>query len=116
MSMATRTDTQSPALHVADGHDLIPEHARALLEAARGDVNVLEQVERDEPVVPRRLGVVDDLPQLLQMRRPQVVGDVVHRLRGQQAQCLRVHLEERPAVRLERRDPLGGDQSVGVSS
>jgi integrase len=37
MSMATRTDTQSPALHVADGHDLIPEHARALLEAARGD-------------------------------------------------------------------------------
>jgi site-specific recombinase XerD len=37
MSMATMTDTQSPALHVADGHDLIPEHARALLEAARGD-------------------------------------------------------------------------------
>jgi integrase len=37
MSMATRTDTQSPALHVADGHDLIPEHARALLEAARED-------------------------------------------------------------------------------
>ena len=23
MSMATRTDTQSPALHVADSHDLI---------------------------------------------------------------------------------------------
>src|SRR5262249_33658538 len=26
MSMATRTDTQSPALHVADRHDLIREH------------------------------------------------------------------------------------------
>ena len=26
MSMATRTDTQSPALHVADGHDLIRVH------------------------------------------------------------------------------------------
>jgi hypothetical protein len=25
MSMATRTDTQSPALHVADSHDLIAE-------------------------------------------------------------------------------------------
>jgi hypothetical protein len=26
MSMATRTDTQSPALHVADSHDLIRVH------------------------------------------------------------------------------------------
>jgi hypothetical protein len=26
MSMATRTDTQSPALHVADAHDLIRVH------------------------------------------------------------------------------------------
>ncbi len=26
MSMATRADTQSPALHVADGHDLIRVH------------------------------------------------------------------------------------------
>ena len=30
MSMATRTDSQSPALHVADSHDLIRVHgARA---------------------------------------------------------------------------------------
>jgi len=26
MSIATRTDTQAPALHVADGHDLIRVH------------------------------------------------------------------------------------------
>ena len=26
MSIATRTDTQSPALHVADSHDLIRVH------------------------------------------------------------------------------------------
>jgi hypothetical protein len=26
MNMATRTDTQSPALHVADSHDLIRVH------------------------------------------------------------------------------------------
>jgi ABC-type phosphate transport system ATPase subunit len=26
MSMATRTDTQSPALHIADRHDLIRVH------------------------------------------------------------------------------------------
>jgi hypothetical protein len=47
----------------------------------------------------------NDLPQMLQMRRPQVAGDVVHRLRGHQAQRLRVYLEEHQAVRLERRAP-----------
>ena len=29
MSMAPRTDTQSPALHVADSHDLIRVHGGA---------------------------------------------------------------------------------------
>ena len=30
MSMATRTDTQSPALHVVDSHDLIARAGRAV--------------------------------------------------------------------------------------
>ena len=41
MSMATRTDTQSPALHVADSHDLIRvqgarENNPIILRSARG--------------------------------------------------------------------------------
>jgi hypothetical protein len=41
MSMATRTDTQSPALHVADSHDLIHvqgarENTPIILRSARG--------------------------------------------------------------------------------
>jgi excinuclease UvrABC ATPase subunit len=38
MSMATRTDTQSPALHVADSHDLI--HVQAARENNLKDVSV----------------------------------------------------------------------------
>ncbi len=57
--------------------------------AAGGDVDVLEQVERDEPVVGRRLRVVDDPAQLGEVRRAQVVGDVVHRLGGQPLDRLR---------------------------
>ena len=62
--------------------------------AAGGDVDVLEQVERDEAVVARRLRVVDDPPQLGEVRGPQVVGDVVHRLGGQQPDRLGLDLEE----------------------
>ncbi len=41
MSMATRADTQSPSLHVADGHDLIRVHGARennpiILRSARG--------------------------------------------------------------------------------
>ena len=41
MSMATRTDTQSPALHVADSHDLMRvrgarENNPIILRSARG--------------------------------------------------------------------------------
>ena len=55
---------------------------------AGGDVRVLQQVERDEPVVRRGLRVVEDPPQLREVRRAQVVRDVVHRLCGEQAQRL----------------------------
>ena len=46
-------------------------------ERRRGDVRVLEQIERDELVVVARLRVVEDVPQLLQVSRPQIVRDVV---------------------------------------
>ncbi len=81
--------------------------------AAGGDVDVLEQVGGHEPVVARRLGVVDDLAQLGQVRRAQVVGDVVHRLGRQALDRLGADLEEGLAVDVDGRDALGGDQPVG---
>ena len=74
-------------------------------DAARGDVRVLEQVQRDEPVVGARLGVVEDAPQLREMGRPQEVRDVVHRRGGQQPQGLRRHLQEGPSAGLETLAP-----------
>ena len=80
--------------------------------AAGGDVGVLEQVERDEAVVPRRLGVVDDLAQLGEVRRAQVVADVVHRLAGQALDRLGRDPQEGLPVGLEGGDALGRDQPV----
>ena len=80
--------------------------------AAGGDVDVLEQVERDEPVVAAGLRVVDDPAELGEVRGPQEVRDVVHRLGGEQPQRRGVDLEERPAVRLEGADALGAEQPV----
>ena len=48
--------------------------------AAGGDVGVLQQVERDEAVVGRGLGVVEDGAQLREVAGPQEVGDVAHGL------------------------------------
>ena len=73
--------------------------------AAGADVDVLEQVERHEPVVARRLRVVDDPPQLGEVRGPQVVRDVVHRLGRQLPDRLGRHLEEGPPAGLEGRRP-----------
>ena len=47
MSMATRTDTQSPALHVADGHDLIRVRARVSAEIPRRRLPTLARPEVD---------------------------------------------------------------------
>ena len=81
--------------------------------AAGGDVDVLQQVEGDEPVVARGLGVVDDPAQLGEVGGAQVVRDVVHRLGGQRADRLGLHLEEGPTVDLDGADALGRDQPVG---
>ncbi len=53
---------------------------------AGGDVGVLEQVEGDELVVVRGLGVVEDAAQLLQMAGPQQVLAIGHGLRREQRQ------------------------------
>ena len=82
--------------------------------AAGGDVDVLQQVERDEPVVAGRLGVVDDPPQLGQVGRAQVVRDVVHRLGGEQPDRLGRDLQEGPSTGLERRDPSVVSRRYGV--
>ncbi|MPM25121.1 hypothetical protein SDC9_71611 [bioreactor metagenome] len=81
--------------------------------AAGGDVGVLQQVECDEPVVVRRLGVVQDLLQLRKVGRAQEVGDVVHRRLREEGDRLRVDLEERtPTGSLHGPDALSGEQAV----
>ena len=53
MSMATRTDTESPALHVADSHDLI--RVQGARENNLKDVSV--EIEAPTDGVHRRLGI-----------------------------------------------------------
>ena len=57
-------------------------------DAAGGDVHVLQQVERDEAVVARRLQFIDDLAELAQVRRAQIVADVVDRLGSETSRIL----------------------------
>jgi hypothetical protein len=64
------------------------------------------------PVVVRRLGVVEDVAQLLEVSGAQIVGDVVHRLGGEAADRLGLDLEERALGCLERGDTVGGDEPV----
>src|SRR6266853_1627529 len=55
MSMATRTDTQSPVLHVGDSHDLIRVHG-AMPTLARPEVDVLEGLTTAIIVDQERMG------------------------------------------------------------
>ncbi len=79
---------------------------------AGGDVGVLQQLERDEAVVVRRLGVVEDRRQLFQVRRAQQVGDVVHRLGRQVGHHLPVDLQEGLAAQVDRADAVDPEGSV----
>lgn len=109
------------ALVMALGEDVLPalahddRRARVLAhrqDPARGDVRVLQQVEGDELVVVARLGVLEDLPQLSEVARAEVVRDVVHRGLGEQAQGLGRDLEEAAAARaLDDLDALGRQQA-----
>jgi hypothetical protein len=81
--------------------------------AARRDVGVLEQLERDEPVVLRRLRILEDARQLRQVPRPQEVRDVPHRLARQQRERLGVHTHERLPRGLEGGNALAAQPSIG---
>ncbi len=79
---------------------------------ARGDRRVLQQLHRDEPVVGRRLGVIEDRPELRQVPGPQEVGDVAHRLGGEQGEHAGIHLEELASTSPDRRDTIGRQEAV----
>ena len=81
-------------------------------DAAGGDVGVLQQVERDEAVVGRGFGVVEDAAQLREVTGPQKVGDVEHGLPGEQGERLGLDLQEPLAGGVERGDMLGREQPV----
>ena len=81
--------------------------------AAGGDVGVLQQLEGDEAVVGRRLGVVEDGRQLGEVAGPQQVGDVAHGLAGEQRERLGLDLQEALAGGLEGRHAVGREQPVG---
>ena len=80
---------------------------------ARGDVGVAQQLGRHEAVVGRGLGIVEDVPQLLQVSGAQQVGHVAHGLGGQQPDCLVVDLQEAPPGGLDDPHAVGGQQPVG---
>ena len=87
-----------------DALALLAEHdggARILAHrqhAAGGDVGVLQQIQRHEPVIGRCLGVIQDFPQLRQMCRAQQVGHVVERPQRQFAQRVRLNAQHGLAV------------------
>ena len=61
---------------------------------ARGDVCVLQQLQRHEAVIVRGLRVVEDLPHLRQVTRTQQMRHVDHGLAGQQLERLRLETLE----------------------
>ena len=71
-----------------------------------------KQLERDEAVVGRRFGVVEDRAQLGEVAGAQQVRDVEHRPAREQRQRFRLDLDERAAAGRERRDVVGGEQLV----
>ena len=76
-------------LVVAVGPDVLPAFAHddggagvlaSRQDHPRGDVGVLEELERDEAIVVGSLGIFEDVGELLQVPGPQQVRDVGHRL------------------------------------
>ncbi len=81
--------------------------------AAGGDVGVLEQLEGDEVVVGRCLGVVEDGGQLGEVAGSEEVGDVAHGLAREQGEGLGLDLQEALAGSLEGGDVVRREQPVG---
>ena len=80
--------------------------------AAGGDVGVLEQLERDELVVGRRLGVVEDRAELLEVARAQEVRDVVDRGAGEERQRLGLDREHVALAQPLECDVVAGELAV----
>ena len=76
------------------------------------DVGVEEQLQGHEAVVLRRLRVVDDVAELLEVPGPQVVGDVVHGRRGESGERLGLDPQERAPAVGDGANPLVGDEPV----
>ena len=78
----------------------------------RRDVRVSEQIERHEPVIGRRFRVVENRPQLGQVRRPQEVGDVVERRAGHEPEHIRVNHTQLASVHRGGGYPVGRELPV----
>ena len=81
--------------------------------AARRDVRVLQHVERHELVVRGGFRVVEDRAQLLQVRGPQQMRDVVESLGRDQGQRLGRDGEHALPLQACGPDMIGGELAVG---
>ena len=81
--------------------------------AAGGDVGVLQEIEGDELVVVAGLLVIEDVAQLLQMPRPQIMIDVAERGLRERPQRLARHHQHVLAQHLLDPHALGRDLLVG---
>ncbi len=81
--------------------------------AAGRDVGVLQELQRHVLVVSRRLAVVEDVAQLLEMAGAQQVGDVVECRSRQQGERLRIDCQHVLAVELGGADMVGRELAVG---
>ena len=81
-------------------------------DTACGDVGVFQKVEGDETVVRRRLGIVQDLGELVEMAGAQEMVDVDHRLLGQQANRRAVDRQDLAAGKGLDADAVGRQLAV----
>src|SRR5216683_1483613 len=75
---------------------------------AGGDIGVLQEVEGDEAVIVRRLGVVEDVAQLLEMAGAQEMLAIDEALLRQEGERLGVDLDDALALEAGRRDIVAG--------
>ena len=81
--------------------------------AARRDAGVLEEVEGDEAVVGRRLGILEDAAELTEVAGPEIVGDLVHGQCREPGEDLGFDREEAVTAGREAADAVGGHEPVG---
>ena len=92
---------------------IVPVSWQAREDEPGCDVRVLEELGGDEAVVGRRLGVVEDVGELLEVTRAEQVGDVLDGFGREEADRLVADPEELGAAQIDLLDPVGGEQAVG---